>query len=73
MTQLRRARLRLQLRKLSPDAASPADQDQVRRLEMMVGWTRRERLRILWYRLRLTVQEMNYATHRMVGPQTRLL
>ncbi len=97
MTQVRRARLRLQLRKLSPEAlpagpqlppprspggsgvaaaanraASPADQARVRRLEMMGGWICRERLRILWYRLRLTVQEMNYATHRMVGLQTRL-
>jgi hypothetical protein len=32
----------------------------------MGPWTRSERLRFLWYRLRLTVAEMNYATHRMV-------
>jgi len=97
MTQVRRPRLRRQLRKLSSEAlpagpqlppprspggsgvaaapnhaASPADQAQVRCLEMMGGWTRRERLRILWYRLHLTVQEMNYATRRMVELQTRL-
>jgi hypothetical protein len=30
-----------------------------RQLEKMVCWTGRERLRFLWYRLRLTVREMN--------------
>ena len=30
-----------------------------RQLEKMVSWTGRERLRFLWYRLRLTVREMN--------------
>jgi hypothetical protein len=38
-------------------------------LEEAVSWTWRERLRILWYRLRLTVQEMNYATRRVVEQQ----
>jgi hypothetical protein len=37
-----------------------------RRLEKSLSWTRRERLRGVWYRLRLTVAEMNYATRRMV-------
>jgi hypothetical protein len=50
----------------------PADHVQLRRLEKTGGWTRRERLRILWYRLRLTVQEMNYASRRMVEVQTRV-
>ena len=45
---------------------------QARELEKTVGWTRRERLRFLWYRLRLAVQEMNYASRRMVELQTRL-
>jgi hypothetical protein len=40
-----------------------------RRWERTGGWTRRERLRVLWYRLRLTVQEMNYATRRLVELQ----
>jgi hypothetical protein len=40
-----------------------------RRLEKMVSWTGRERLRCLWYRLRLTVAEMNYATRRVVELQ----
>jgi hypothetical protein len=53
-------------------APGPADQAQMRHLEKTGGWTRHERLRILWYRLRLTVQEMNYATRRMTELQTRL-
>jgi hypothetical protein len=44
----------------------------MRHLEKTGGWTRPERLLILWYRLRLAVQEMNYATRRMVELQTRL-
>jgi hypothetical protein len=51
-------------------APGPADQVQMRHLEKTGGWTRRERLRVLWYRLRLTVQEMNYATRRMTELQT---
>jgi hypothetical protein len=38
----------------------------------MGPWTARERLRFLWYRLRLTVAEMNYATRRLVELQMRL-
>jgi hypothetical protein len=40
-----------------------------RRLEKSVSWSGRERLRCLWYRLRLTVAEMNYATRRTVELQ----
>jgi hypothetical protein len=47
----------------------PADLIQRRHLEKMVSWTGRERLRCLWYRLRLTVAEMNYATRRTVEVQ----
>jgi hypothetical protein len=43
-----------------------------RRLEQAVSWTGRERLRFLWYRCRLTVQEMNHASRRLVELQTRL-
>jgi hypothetical protein len=53
-------------------ATSPADHLQVRHLEKAGGWTRRERLRILWYRLRLTVQEMNYAARRVTELQAGL-
>jgi hypothetical protein len=50
-------------------APGPADLAQRRHLEKTVSWTGRERLRCLWYRLRLTVQEMNYATRRIVELQ----
>jgi hypothetical protein len=45
---------------------------QVQRADELVSWTFRERLRFLWYRLRLTVQEMNYAVRRMTDLQMRL-
>jgi hypothetical protein len=38
----------------------------------LVSWTCGERLRLLWYRLRLTVREMNYAVRRMTELKTRL-
>ena len=40
-------------------------ENRAQRVEELVSWTRREWLRFLWYRLRLTVSEMNYATRRM--------
>ena len=40
-----------------------------RQLEKSVSWSGRERLRCLWYRLRLTIVEMNYATRRTVELQ----
>ena len=40
-----------------------------RQLEKSVSWSGRERLRCLWYRLRLTVAEMNHASRRMVELQ----
>jgi hypothetical protein len=49
-------------------AASPPKR-QLRDLEKMGSWSRGERLRVLWYRLRLTVAEMNYATRRMLELQ----
>jgi hypothetical protein len=50
-------------------ASGPADLVHKRQLEKSVSWSGRERLRCLWYRLRLTVAEMNYATRRMVELQ----
>ena len=44
-------------------------EDQAQRAEELVSLTGRERLRFLWYRLRLTISEMNYATRRMVELQ----
>jgi hypothetical protein len=50
-------------------APGPADLVHRRQLEKSVSWSGRERLRGLWYRLRLTIAEMNYATRRMVELQ----
>jgi hypothetical protein len=52
-------------------SATPGSADLVhrRQLEKSVSWSGRERLRCLWYRLRLTVAEMNYTTRRMVELQ----
>ena len=50
-------------------APGPADLIHRRHLEKQVSWTGPERLRCLWYRLRLTVAEMNYATRRTVEVQ----
>jgi hypothetical protein len=52
----------------SPTAGS-ADPIRRRQLEKSVSWSGRERLRCLWYRLRLTVAEMNSATRRTVELQ----
>jgi hypothetical protein len=46
----------------TPGSAGVVD----RQLEKSVSWTRRERLRLPWYRFRLTVVEMNYASRRMI-------
>jgi hypothetical protein len=53
-------------------APGPAGKAQLRHLEKTGGWTRYERLRIGRYRLRLTVQEMNYATRRLTELQAGL-
>jgi hypothetical protein len=50
-------------------APGQADLVHRRHLEKTVSWTGPERLRCLWYRLRLTVAEMNYATRRAVESQ----
>ena len=50
-------------------APGPAVPVHRRQLEKSVSWSGRERLRCLWYRLRLTVAEMNYATRRMAELQ----
>jgi hypothetical protein len=49
-----------------------AEHTQEQQLDESVTWSGRERLRLLWYRLRLVVQEMNYASKRMVELQMRL-
>lgn len=47
----------------------PANPIRRRDLEKTVSWTSHERLRWYWYRLRLTVAEMNYANRRMLELQ----
>ena len=59
----------------TPTQSPPLDlagNAQLRHLEKMGPWTRHERLRFLWYRLRLAVREMNYATSRLAELQQRL-
>ena len=51
-----------------PGSGSVALADR-RQLENTVSWTGPERLRCLWYRLRLTVADMNYANRRVVEIQ----
>ena len=60
----------------APDRAAtanpaPGSADLVprRQLEKAVSWSGRERLRCLWYRLRLTIAEMNYANRRLLELQ----
>jgi hypothetical protein len=43
-------------------------EEQVRRAEELISWTGRERIRFHWYRLRMTMREMNYATSIMLMP-----
>ena len=54
---------------MTGSAPGSADLIHRRHLEKMVSWSGRERLRCLWYRFRLTVAEMNYATRRTVEVQ----
>ena len=54
---------------MASPAPGSADLVHRRQLGKSVAWSGRERLRCLWYRLRLTVAEMNYATRRMVELQ----
>ncbi len=50
-------------------ALGSADRVHKRELERSVSWSGRERLRCLWYRLRLELAEMNYASRRLVELQ----
>ena len=54
---------------IASPASGSADFVHRRQLEKSVSWSGRDQLRCLWYRLRLTVAEMNYATRRMVELQ----
>ena len=59
----------LDMAAMASPAPGSADLLHRRQLEKSVSWSGRERLRCLWYRLRLTVAEMNYATRRIVELQ----
>ena len=48
---------------------SHATEHEVQHAAELVQWTGRERLRFLWYRLRLTISEMNHVTRRLVELQ----
>jgi hypothetical protein len=54
---------------MTSPAPGSVDPTHRQHLEKTVTWTGRERLRYLWYRLRLTVAEMYYATRRMAELQ----
>jgi hypothetical protein len=54
---------------LAVAAVTSPPKRRLRDLEKMCGLSRGERLRFLWYRLRLTVAEMNYATRRTLELQ----
>ena len=56
-------------RPAAPDTPATAGHARRRQLEKTVSWSGRERLRCLWYRLRLTAAEMNYATRRIADPR----
>jgi hypothetical protein len=55
---------------MASPSPGPADLAHRRHLQKTVSWTGCGRLWCLWYRLRLTVAEMNYATRRIVELQT---
>jgi hypothetical protein len=54
---------------MASPAPGGADLVPRRQLENSVSWSGRERLRCLWYRLRLTAADINYATRRTVELQ----
>jgi hypothetical protein len=58
-------------RKAADGQAAPAGPVDRRQLEKSVSWTRGERYRFVWYRLRLTVTEIDYASSRMIDPRIK--
>jgi hypothetical protein len=46
--------------------------EQQRRAEELISWTCSERIRFLWYRLCLTLQELAYASGQMIEFQMGL-
>jgi len=68
----RNSKIQKDARARTSSAPGSAGLAQRRQLEKTVAWTGPERLRCLWYRLRLTIAEMNYATRRLTEQQMRL-
>ena len=54
---------------MASPAPGSADLVHRRQLEKSVAWSGRERLRCLWYRLRLELADINYANRRLVELQ----
>src|SRR5215469_17358873 len=54
---------------MASPAQDSADLLHRRQLEKSVSWSGRERLRCLWYRLRLELADLNYASKRLVELQ----
>ena len=54
---------------MASPASGPADLLHRQQLEKSVSWSGREWLRCLWYRLRLEVADINYASKRLVELQ----
>jgi hypothetical protein len=54
---------------MASPAPGPAHPVHRRQLEKSVSWSGRERLRFLWYRLRLELADMNYASKRLIELQ----
>lgn len=65
----RRSRTGVSDKVITTATPAPGEHTQKRQLEKSVSWSGRERFRYLWYRLRLTVAEMNYATWRIADPR----
>jgi hypothetical protein len=65
---------KVQVEAMKTHATTTATDERVepRQLEKSVSWSGRERLRYRWYRVRLIVAEMNYATRRLAELQARL-
>jgi hypothetical protein len=63
---------RTDLTDLTVGAAPALNRSETRRLERMVAWTPGERLRCLWYRLRLEISDDRYAARRVVELRLRL-
>ena len=65
---LRRSLIRTDVTAIKGPASAPADPVQLRHLEKMGPWTRRERLRFRWYRLRLVPRTVQLCIHCRESP-----